>query len=192
MARPAIATTGAGCNIREGGGEEGASRRIKGLLGAVVVAGTNKTTSATVAAEALSASTTAQSVVEDYSTTPSLSQSHPISEDYRTSFMNNYRDEDKEVEVEEEGEEEEEEGSSKSYPSSLAATAADIGVNKDEDKESKGSNGMAVEENSDKTEDYYDDDIPRAAYAPDDPPTEPPTPYNDSRRILVDGLILAM
>jgi hypothetical protein len=84
MARPAIATTGAGYNIQEGGGEEGASGGIKGLLGAVVVAGTNETTLATVAAEALSASTTARSVMEDYSTTPSSSRSHPISEDYRT------------------------------------------------------------------------------------------------------------
>jgi hypothetical protein len=105
--------------------------------------------------------------------------------------MNNYRDEDEEVEVEEEGEEEEEEGSSKSYPSSLAAMAADIGINKDKDEDSEGSNGMVVEENSDETEDY-DDDIPRTAYAPDDPPTEPPTPYDDSGRILVDCLILAM
>ncbi len=93
--------------------------------------------------------------------------------------------------MEEEGEEEEEEGSSKSYPSSSAATAADIGVNKDEDEESEGSKGMVVEENSNETEDY-DDDIPRTTYAPDNPPTEPPTPYDDSGRIFVDCLILAM
>jgi hypothetical protein len=84
MARPAIATTGAGYNIREGGGEEGASGGIKGSLGAVLVTGTNKTTLATVATEALSASTTTRSVAEEYSTTPSSSQSRPISEDYRT------------------------------------------------------------------------------------------------------------
>ncbi len=93
--------------------------------------------------------------------------------------------------MEEEGEEEEEEGSLKSYPSSSAATVADIGVNKDRDEESEGSNSMVVEENSDETEDY-DDDIPHTAYAPDDPPTEPPTPYDDSGRNLVDCSILAM
>jgi hypothetical protein len=84
MARPAIATTGARYNIWEGGGEEGASGGIKSSLGVLVVAGTNKTTSATVAAEASSTSTTARSVAEDYSTTPSSSVSCPISEDYRT------------------------------------------------------------------------------------------------------------
>jgi hypothetical protein len=96
--------------------------------------------------------------------------------------MNNYWDE----------EEEEEEGLLMSYlSSSLAATAADIGVDGDDDKESEGSNGMIAEE-EDVEEEDNDDDIPRVAYAPDDPPTELPNPYNDLGRNLVDSLIIAL
>ena len=75
--------------------------------------------------------------------------------------------------------------------SSLAATAADIGVDGDDDEESEGSNGMIAEEDNVEEEDN-DDNIPRVAYAPDNPPTEPPNPYDDLGRNLVDGLIIAL
>ncbi len=50
---------------------------------------------------------------------------------------------------------------------------------------------MIAEEDNVEEEDN-DDDIPRVAYAPDNPPTEPPNPYDDLGRNLVDGLIIAL
>ncbi len=77
-----------------------------------------------------------------------------------------------------------------SYSSSLAAAASDIGVNDDGNKESKGSNSMVTEEDDEEEEDN-DDHIPRAAYAPNDPP-HVPDPYNDPGRNLVNDSILTM
>ena len=90
-----------------------------------------------------------------------------------------------------------EEASSSSSSSTSTASSASVVDHEEEDEDEKEEVVEEEEEEEEEEEDDYEEDVPRAAYAPDEPPHahEPPTELPGlrdlERNLLADGTILA-